>query len=171
MLYKTKLILWCLTSLVAILFPPISSSHTLAQTSSQLILRDGQAELRLYVDIETWLMRLQDPQAWLLGDTEVLLTEPQLTSSRLNVELYKLLENGVKLTIDGKPIPLSPIKTADSQHSHVVEFRFSATHTFQSPQEIEIRFPKSLGDVHFSLSRPVYSQLPAGTTQNFSLQH
>ncbi|MEZ8103037.1 hypothetical protein [Vibrio bivalvicida] len=147
------------------------NSHSVPKTTSELIIRDGQAELKVLVDIENWLMRLQDPQAWLLGDTEVLLTEAQLTSSRLNVELYKLLENGVELSINGKTIPLAPIKTADSQHSHVVEFRFSATHPFQSPQEIRIRFPKSLGDVHFSLSHPIYSQLSAGSAQNFSLQH
>ena len=158
-------------TIVLYLMVPIVSSHTLSQTTSKLIIKEGHAELSIHIDIDKWLMNLQDPQAWLLGDTEVLLTAPQLTSSRLNVELYKLLENGVELTIDGKTIPLSPIRTAESQHSHVVEFRFSATHPFQAPQEIGIRFPKSLGDVQFSLSRPIYSQLPAGTNQNFSLQH
>lgn len=149
---------------------PWVNSHTVPQTTSELIIRDSQAELKILVDIETWLMRLQDPQAWLMGDTEVLLTEPQLTSSRLNIELYKLLENGVELTIDGKSIPLAPFKTADSQHSHVVEFRFSATHTIRSPQEVSIRFPKSLGDVSFSLSQPIHRQLSMGERQRFSLQ-
>lgn len=156
---------WLLSTL-----PPISAAHALSQTSSQLVIHHDTAELTVLVDIDNWLLTLQDPQAWLLGDTETLLSEPQLSPGRINHELYKLLEHEIKLTIDGQHVPLAPVKDTDLQRDHVVEFRFSATHASHLPHHVGIRFPKSLGDVEFVISKPVYSKLSAGSTNNFPMQ-
>lgn len=155
---------WLLSTL-----PAISAAHTLTQTSSQLVIHHDSAELTVLVDIDNWLLTLRDPQAWLLGDSETLLSESQLSSGRLHHDLYKLLEREIKLTIDGQHVPIAPIKNTQLPRDHVVEFRFSATHTSHLPQQVGIRFPKSLGDVEFVISKPVYSKLSAGSANSFPM--
>ena len=45
-----------------------TSAHVLNETSAQVILRDGQVEVRLITDIDHLVSVLQNEQAWLMGD-------------------------------------------------------------------------------------------------------
>lgn len=45
-------------------------SHELKATSARITLRDGQVEIRIITNIIAWQKKLQDNQAWLMGDID-----------------------------------------------------------------------------------------------------
>jgi len=53
-----------------------AKAHTLEETSAQVILRDGQVEVRVLTDLPHLILALQNNQAWLMGDiNEVMPTD------------------------------------------------------------------------------------------------
>ena len=57
--------------LLSSLILTVGHAHEFPQNSAQIILRDGQVEVRLLIDIDDWQTILSDPSAWLTGETDL----------------------------------------------------------------------------------------------------
>lgn len=163
---------------VGSLMVPAVFAHELDETSSQIILRDGQVEVRIYVNTEHWIETLQDPVAWLTGDSDYLTVtssnEENSTSNKsmnhLNDALIEHLLAEIHLELDAISVTLEPISQVALQEADdVTEYRFAAKHSIENPSRVSVRFPKSLGDVHISVVRPNYGLVPAGKASMFTL--
>ena len=162
--------------LLSSLILSITYAHEFPQNSAQIILRDGQVEVRLLVDIETWQTVLSDPGAWLTGETDLLLTDADLTPDALTVKLAEYLTGAIQLKLEQETLVFS---SAGSQHYEtghegetgqgLVEFRLSAQHAFAHPKGLSVQFPASLDDVLVSVVQPKYGLIQAGETRVFSL--
>ncbi|MEZ9229536.1 hypothetical protein AB4259_00440 [Vibrio amylolyticus] len=145
-------------------------AHTLNQTAAQVILRDGQIELRLYVNMENWLARLQDHQAWLTGEHSLLLAEEDIHDPGLSDRLAQLLEKESQIQLNHTRISLSTTAVDDNTDpGHRTEFRFSGSHSIVAVSSLEISFPHSLGEVHLSVAQPIYENVTQGESQKISL--
>ncbi|MDN3612376.1 hypothetical protein ACFFUP_18945 [Vibrio ostreicida] len=159
-----------LTLIICLIMPTITRGHALEETSARLYVRDQQIELTLSVDVDNWMRQLPDIHLWLLGGADTPSSERRLMNSTLHSRLSYIIQQGTRLVIDETPAQLIPAPySPDAQHSHIIEFRFSATHTQASPKAIDIQFPPSLGNVHFSVVQPIYQQIPAGVQRSLSL--
>ncbi|MGF1719644.1 hypothetical protein L4D20_06305 [Vibrio kyushuensis] len=166
-----QLFITVLFTMAGVFFSNPAFSHTLKQTSAQITLRDGQVELRLYINRDLWLTQLQDHQAWLTGLNSVLLLEDDLSSTDLAGKLMSVILTETTIRLDGYTVELATIKSDSNPLSdHLLEFRFSASHTLQNPSLIETTFAQSLGDVHLSVTRPIYRNLAQGSTVSLSLE-
>ncbi len=150
-------------------------AHDLEQTSAQIIMRDGQVEIRLYVDVEHWLEKLQDPTAWLTGESDFLLLQSEVDLLEeyptYILGLGNYLVQKIILLIDNDLLVLTPVnQTRYSDQSALMEFRLSAQHSNSNPKNIDIQFPVSLGEVHVSVVQPQYGFAPAGELQTFKIE-
>ncbi len=179
---KTKrvthyLVMFC----VSLFLMQMVSAHEIEKTSAQVILRDGQVEVRLYVNTEHWIETLQDPVAWLTGESDFLFLDTKLDtdvkvetddlSSDASERVFKLsdyLLAEINLEIDSNALSLNATDQVKiTGKSKLTEFRFSAKHSCPNPQSIAIQFPESLGEVHFSVTQPQYGLIPAGASSTF----
>ncbi|MCW8833940.1 MAG: hypothetical protein OQK09_03850 [Colwellia sp.] len=162
--------------LVLLLALPMSvSAHVLKETSARVTLRDGQVEVRLWVDMQRWKTRLQDNQAWLLGDIQQVMPSG-LTPKETNLFIKNLLNKEVSLTLNNQAVSLKLLTTPNTKtvtnHHDYTELVFSSNHPFSLVEQLNIHFPKSLGAVHASFVKPKYQMLAAGsnTTISFAAQ-
>lgn len=177
---RTKVFL--ILILLSVSLPPAGFAHALEQTSAQIIMRDGQVELRLFLDVEHWVEKLQDPTAWLTGESNFIFINPDSTietntstqgtgfTSTYISKLSDYLFSEIRIQLDSGNIQLiavDQIKYLDQ--SALMEFRFSGQHSISNPQSIDVQFPVSLGDVHISIVQPQYGLVHAGEIQTFKL--
>ena len=163
--------------LLSSLILSVGHAHEFPQNSAQIILRDGQVEVRLLVDIETWQTVLSDPGAWLTGETDLLLTDADLTPDALTDKLAEYLTGAIQLKLEQETLVFS---SAGSQHYEtghedetgqgLVEFRLSAQHAFAHPKGLSVQFPASLDNVLVSVVQPQYGLIQAGEKRIFTLQ-
>jgi len=165
-------ILILLTSLLV----SVGYAHEFPQNSAQIILRDGQVEVRLLVDIEAWQTTLSDPAAWLTGETDLLLTDADLSPDAVTNRLAKYLAGAIQLKLEQEPLVFSSTGSQHYETGHedetgqgLVEFRLSAQHAFAHPKDLSVEFPTSLDNVLVSVVQPQYELIPAGALTNFRL--
>jgi hypothetical protein len=152
------------------LLMPCTFAHELESSSAQVILRDGQLEIRLYVNTEHWLESLQDPVAWLTGESDFTLDATAETKGDLNKQLSEYLISHINLKLDAHVLTLAPLsQTIDTGESALTEFRFYAQHSSPNVNKIRVQFPSSIGEVHISIVEPQYGLIPAGTVGEFSM--
>ena len=134
------------------------NAHTLKETTAQVILRDGQVEVKIITDIEHLISALQNSHSWLLGDIETIM--PANLNHRQQKSFIKnALKQKLNLVVNGQ------IKSFE----HVVfsndnEIIFQAQHSFSEVTNISISFHKMLGAVHVNFVKPKYKLLVAGET-------
>lgn len=142
-----------------------TSAHVLNETSAQVILRDGQVEVRLITDIDHLVSVLQNEQAWLMGDIEQVM--PTNLSERQQEDFIKnALAKNMTLLVNQQAIAYERVvvETKTSGSSHGEEIVFQAKHDFANVDDIALSFPKNLGSVHASFVKPRYQYLGAGDT-------
>ncbi len=143
-----------------------SNAHVLNETTAQVVLRDGQVEVKMFTDLEHFSSALQSDQAWLLGDIDTVMPK-NLNASEQESFIVNALKQKMLLTINGKPISietayLGPV--VDKNDTHTREIVFQTRHSFSSVSELSVSFHKSLGAVHTSFVKPQYKLLAAGET-------
>jgi len=147
-----------------------ASAHELQNNSAQVILRDGQLEIRLLVDREKWIKSLQNAQGWLTGQTNAFIS-PEMTGAEVTEATLKVLVNNTKVIVNQKILLLrlhkATQKSVDAGHS-LTQYRLSSPHPFSNPESLSVTFPASLGDVYVSVVRPQYQQMNAGETHEFT---
>ena len=138
-------------------------AHEAKQNSAQVYLRDGQVEVRLFVNRDEWVSRLSTAQSWLLGDSDIVLTQEDIQSSDLNNKLLSLLEKNIILKLNKQRLQLKAVHHIhDTSSHHRVEFRLSAAHSFSDPKAVTLSFPRSIGAVFVSVVKPQYGTIKAG---------
>lgn len=140
------------------------SAHVLKNTTAQVILRDGQVEVKVLTNAEHLISALQNEQAWLMGDIDKLM--PTNLSAEQQEEFVKnALKQKTSLRVNQQVIVFERVVfTTSNNEAHDLEIVFQAKHTFTTVDELAISFPKSLGAVHASFVKPQYKLLGAGDT-------
>ena len=141
------------------------SAHVLKNTTAQVILRDGQVEVKVLTNAEHLISALQSEQAWLMGDIDKLM--PTNLSAEQQEEFVKnALKQKTSLRVNQQVIVFERVTftTSNNNEAHDLEIVFQAKHTFTTVDELAISFPKSLGAVHASFVKPQYKLLGAGDT-------
>jgi len=145
--------------------PVTVGAHALKETTARITLRDGQVEVRLWVDMNQWKARLQDNQLWLLGDIRQVMPTG-LNPAQIRTFIKQVAINEITLSLNSQTQPLKFLFVSDSQnnsqHANYTELVFSSKHTLAVVEQIDIRFPKSLGTVHASFVKPKYQSFPSG---------
>lgn len=140
------------------------SAHVLKNTTAQVILRDGQVEVKVLTNAEHLISALQSEQAWLMGDIDKLM--PTKLSAEQQEEFVKnALKQKTSLRVNQQVIVFERVVfTTSNNEAHDLEIVFQAKHSFATVDELAISFPKSLGAVHASFVKPQYKLLGAGDT-------
>lgn len=137
------------------------SAHVLNETTAQVILRDGQIEVRLTTGIDHLIATLQNDQAWLLGDIDAVM--PVDLSAEKQADFIKnALEQKTSLMVNGKAISFERVAFYKNPISHDGELVFQAKHQFPEVKDVSVSFHKILGPVHASFVKPKYQVLGAG---------
>lgn len=142
------------------------SAHDLNETSAQVILRDGQVEVRVITDIDHLISALQNNQAWLMGDIDTVMPA-NLNASQQADFIKNALKQKMRLMVNKQVISFERVRLADNTHADNAhedsgEIVFQAQHVFPKVTELSISFHKSLGAVHVSFVKPQYKLLSAG---------
>ncbi len=141
------------------------SAHVLKNTTAQVILRDGQVEVKVLTNAEHLISALQSEQAWLMGDIDKLM--PTNLSAEQQEEFAKnALKQKTSLRVNQQVIVFERVAftSSNNNEAHDLEIVFQAKHTFTTVDDLAISFPKSLGAVHASFVKPQYKLLGAGDT-------
>lgn len=152
-------------------FSMTTNAHSLKETTARISLRDGQVEVRLWLDLNRWLSHLKDSQAWLLGDNQQVMPLG-LTPKETEQYVENILHNQIALTLNNQSISLqlsTVLAAKNSTESHdYTEFVLTGRHKQSSVEQLNIAFPKSLGAVHASFVKPKYQLVSAGRSVQVS---
>jgi len=172
----TKVLSLLIAPLLFAVLPNIANAHALKENSARVTLRDGQIEVRVWVDMGRWQTQLQDNQAWLLGDIQQIMPAG-LTTKETKVFFEKVINEETSLTLNNQRLPLKLLTishakasqlTSTAEHHTYSEILLSTKHTMPVAKQLNIRFPKSLGAVHASFVKPKYQMVAAGNTAQVS---
>jgi hypothetical protein len=176
--FLTSLITALMTALMAaallVTFPMAASAHELKETSARITLRDGQVEVRISTNLDNWKVRLQNNQAWLMGDIDQVLPKG-LSQQKYSALLKQVLQNKTiirinnqSITFDGISITTKTGKGNKKSHQHNGEIVLTAKHSNPRVDNLNIQFPKSMGPVHASFVKPQYKMIKAGDSAQVS---
>ena len=146
-----------------------ANAHVLKETNAQIILRDGQVEIKLITAIDHFIVALQNNQAWLMGDIDDVMPT-DLSVNQQQQFIKKALKQKTHLTINNKKISVERI-VLTTNNSGNDEITFQASHQFNEVNEISISFHQSLGTVHINVVKPQYKLLGAGEKGIFHLNN
>nr|WP_024594248.1 hypothetical protein [Pseudoalteromonas sp. TB13] len=163
-MYFFKKLKWLMLACILTSMSTQVSAHVLKNTTAQVILRDGQVEVKVLTNAEHLISALQSEQAWLMGDIDKLM--PTNLSAEQQEEFVKnALKQKTSLRVNQQVIVFERAAfTTSNNEAHDLEIVFQAKHTFTTVDELAISFPKSLGAVHASFVKPQYKLLGAGDT-------
>ncbi|MBB1299568.1 MULTISPECIES: hypothetical protein [unclassified Pseudoalteromonas] len=164
-MYFLKKLKWLMLACILTSMSAQVSAHVLKNTTAQVILRDGQVEVKVLTNAEHLISALQSEQAWLMGDIDKLM--PTNLSAEQQEEFAKnALKQKTSLRVNQQVIVFERVTftTSNNNEAHDLEIVFQAKHTFTTVDELAISFPKSLGAVHASFVKPQYKLLGAGDT-------
>ena len=152
-------------------FSMITSAHTLKETTARISLRDGQVEVRLWLDMNRWQSHLQDSQAWLLGDNPQVMSLG-LTPKETNLYLKNVLHKQILLMLNNQSVSLQLMTILSpknsTEHHDYTEVVLTGKHKQSSVEQLNIVFPKSLGVIHASFVKPKYQLVAAGSNVQVS---
>ncbi|PKG63647.1 MULTISPECIES: hypothetical protein [Pseudoalteromonas] len=163
-MYFLKKLKWLMLACILTSMCAQVSAHVLKNTTAQVILRDGQVEVKVLTNAEHLISALQSEQAWLMGDIDKLM--PTNLSAEQQEEFVKnALKQKTSLRVNQQVIVFERVVfTTSNNEAHDLEIVFQAKHSFTTVDELAISFPKSLGAVHASFVKPQYKLLGAGDT-------
>ncbi len=138
-----------------------TNAHELNETTAQVILRDGQVEVKIITATDHLVDALQSDQAWLLGDIDTIM--PAGLSVKQQAEFIEnTLKQKTSLTINKQVISFERVTFSSDADSESGEIILQAKHVFPEVKDIAISFHKALGPVHMSVVKPQYKLLSAG---------
>jgi hypothetical protein len=144
-------------------------AHVLNETTAQVILRDGQVEVRVTTGIDHLVSALQNDQAWLLGDIDAVMPD-NLSASEQEAFIKDALQQKTRLTVNQQTISFERVSLTQNALTHSSEIVFQAKHTFPEVTALSIAFHKILGPVHASFVKPQYKLLSAGESANVAFK-
>lgn len=159
-----------LASLSTATLSTVVSAHELQETRARITLRDGQVEIKLSTDINRWQTLLQDNKAWLMGDIEQVMPAG-LNTKQNKAFLKNELKQNTNISINNKKLAFDvvSVSTIENQpQGHYAEIVLSGRHTNKVIDQLNIKFPKSLGAVHASFVQPQYKMMAPGSRAEVS---
>ena len=157
--------------ILLIFFPILAAAHGTNETSARITLRDGQVEVRIWLDMSRWHKRLQDNQAWLLGDIRQVMPA-ELTPTQTRAFVKNVLTDETSLTVNNQSVALILLTISEpkgnAKNRGYTEVVLSSKHQRSLVENVEIVFPISLGTVHASFVKPKYQMVAAGTKAQVS---
>ncbi|MFC1749623.1 hypothetical protein ACFL2V_12545 [Pseudomonadota bacterium] len=142
-------------------------AHTLKETTSKVVLRDGQVEIQLNTNIDQWIEKLSSNHEWLTGNVDQMIPQNLNEAQTLNFLRDNILSE-LKLQLNGESVQLTVSHFPDQIHqpkgksSHGVSIVLHSKHTLTHVKQITIRYPKSLGAVHATIVKPHYRMAAPG---------
>lgn len=149
---------------VQYIIPQQTLAHSIKQTTARVILRDGQIEIRIYTNLATWAKKMQDNQAWLLGEIDNILPKNATSKETINFLSNQITKNthvetmGEKLSLQ---LTKFPEEISDSHDSNT-DIVLTTQHAHKNVKNITIQFPKSLESVYTTFVKPQYQIITAG---------
>ena len=137
------------------------SAHVLKETNAQVILRDGQVEVRVTTDIEHFTAALQSNLLWLMGDIDEVMPT-NLDTEQQQTFIKKALQQKTLLTVNKKAISFERVTLVHDNDSNTDQIIFQAKHQFANVSALSLSFHKSLGLIHINVVKPQYKLLEAG---------
>ena len=158
--FKFACLVFLLVCGMTVFSAPIKA-HVLNETSAQVILRDGQVEVKIITDMNYLVSRLQNNQAWLMGDIEKVMPE-NLSENEQQSVIKKTLKQGTHLMLNNQIINFERVSLNNDSDTHSVEIILQAKHQLKEIVNISVSFDKSLGVVHASFVKPRYRLVGLG---------
>ena len=158
--FKFACLVFLLVCGMTVFSAPIKA-HVLNETSAQVILRDGQVEVKIITDMNYLVSRLQNNQAWLMGDIEKVMPE-NLSENEQQSVIKKTLKQGTHLMLNNQIINFERVSLTNDSDKHSVEIILQAKHQLKEIVNISVSFDKSLGVVHASFVKPRYRLVGLG---------
>ena len=93
-----------------------ASAHVLNDTTAQVILRDGQVEVKIITATDHLVEALQNDQAWLLGDIDTIMPAG-LTLKQQGEFIEKALEQKTSLTVNKQVISFERVTFSSNPDS------------------------------------------------------
>jgi hypothetical protein len=143
-------------------------AHVLEQTNAQVILRDGQVEIKVIAENDRLIAALQNDLAWLMGEIDTVMPA-SLSVTQQQDFMTNALDQKTQLTVNKQLINFEQVKVIN-QDEHTLSFVFQARHQFADVTDISISFPKTLGSVHVSVIKPQYKLVNAGESAHVSFK-
>jgi hypothetical protein len=164
-LFKTLRWVICVCAFAGVIAP--TSAHVLNETTAQVILRDGQVEVKVITATDHLVEALQNDQAWLLGDIDMIMPAG-LTLKQQGEFIEKALQQKTSLTVNQQVIRFERVTFSSNPMTRVGELMLQAKHVFPEVKDLSISFHKALGPVHMSVVKPQYKLLSAGESAKIS---
>ena len=142
-------------------FTATASAHELNQTTAQVILRDGQVEVKVITATDHLVEALQNSQAWLLGDIDTIMPA-DLSLEQQGEFIENALKQKTNLKVNKKVIRFEGVTFSNAPKAETSEIVFQAKHSFSDVSDLSISFHKGLGAVHVNVIKPQYKMLGAG---------
>lgn len=153
-------------------------AHPLHLNTAQLTLRDAHLEVLLHVELMPLLARLAPEPA--SADPLVLAAGSESQLMEASDRVTKLLSTGVRLSVDGQPIPLelrsfpTPAElralagvSALNGHGELTGIHLEATQLTPEAQAVALTLPEALGPVLISFVQPSSQYTTPGATARF----
>lgn len=156
-----KLLYWRFLACVLVGVSSSIYTHTLEETSAQVMLRDGQVEVRIITDLTHLISIFQNNRAWLMGDIDTVMPK-NLSIAQQESFIKKVIEKNMMLIVNEKVIGFQRITLKKYEQKDDGEIVLQAKHSFSEVTELSISFHKALGSVHVSFVEPQYKRLNAG---------
>ncbi|MEH6345705.1 MAG: hypothetical protein V7785_11510 [Bermanella sp.] len=170
-----KIILTC--GFILLMVMSQVQAHELKENSAQVIMRDGQVEIRLMVNMARWQSLLQSDQAWLMGDS-IQVMPKHLNDKQKSLFLSELITQNSQVSVNDVPVKMGILYFPDSidinndHHSNEYnEIVLTAQHKQGHVNNISLSLPKSLGNVHSRFVQPRYRLIKAGNQTQVSFKH
>jgi len=136
-------------------------AHMLGETTAQVILRDGQIEIKVITDIDHLTSALKNNQAWLLGDIDAVMPN-NLSINEQSTFIKNALASQMNVVVNKQILEIKHVALQRDKNAAKGEITFQVKHEFLKVSELSVTFHKSLGAVHISFSKPQYKLLSAG---------
>ncbi|MCF2857180.1 hypothetical protein L1286_06855 [Pseudoalteromonas sp. SMS1] len=149
-------------------------SHALKETTATITVRSGQLDILVNTNFAHWLSVLHSHEAWLLGDTELVLLANQGNDQKVT-QLKEMVLQRTTVTADGEVLKCTvnqfPSKLNELQKAHHSRsyFRLGCAIAKQKVNAVTLLLPKSLGRVYVSLVVPKQQVVGAGQKAQFKL--
>ncbi|MDO6569085.1 hypothetical protein Q4561_18580 [Alteromonas sp. 1_MG-2023] len=144
-------------------------AHTVEETTAQIILRDGQVEIRLQTDRAHWVEAVSDSSAFLLGEIDDVIPHG-LTIKEQDAFFKSVLQEQTLVRVNNNQQAIAGITVIENEQSQKMTIVMYATHKSANVESIGVSFPKSLGNIHSSFTKPQYRMIPAGSYSSVKLK-
>jgi len=146
-----------------------TNAHVVEETTAQVILRDGQVEIRMQTDRAHWVAAVSDSAAFLVGDIDSVMPKG-LSIKAQDTFFASILKKQTVIRVNNLEQAIDGITVIENENSQKMTVVMYATHTLSKVESIGVSFPQSLGNIHSSFSKPQYRTIPAGSYRSVTLK-